>query len=105
MKLYKKGSEATLLIDHQTKIELGTHLPGKYNVYNLAAAAAATYVMGIDLEAIADGIAEVKAIPGRFERVEVDKPYDVVVDYAPLAPIRSSSCLKRPGRWLQTGLS
>lgn len=82
VKLYKKGSEATLLIDHQTKIELGTNLPGKYNVYNLAAAAAATYVMGIDLEAIVDGIAEVETIPGRFERVAVDKPFEVIVDYA-----------------------
>lgn len=82
VKLYKKGSEATLIIDHQTKIELGTNLPGKYNVYNLAAAAAAAYVMGIDLEAIVDGIANVEAIPGRFERVSIDKPYEVVVDYA-----------------------
>ncbi len=82
VKLYKKGSEATLVIDHQTKIELGTNLPGKYNVYNLAAAAAATYVMGIDLEAIVDGIADVESIPGRFERIKVDKPYEVIVDYA-----------------------
>ncbi len=82
VKLYKKGSEATLVIDHQTRIELGTNLPGKYNVYNLAAAAAATYVMGIDLEAIVDGIAEVENIPGRFERVVIDKPFEVIVDYA-----------------------
>lgn len=82
VKLYKKGSEATLIIDHQTKIELGTNLPGKYNVYNLAAAAAAAYVMGINLEAIADGIANVEAIPGRFERISIDKPFEVIVDYA-----------------------
>lgn len=82
VKLYKKGSEATLVIDHQTRIELGTNLPGKYNVYNLAAAAAATYVMGIDLDAIVDGIAEVESIPGRFERVAIDKPFEVIVDYA-----------------------
>ena len=82
VKLYKKGSEATLVIDHQTNIELGTNLPGKYNVYNLAAAASAAYVMGIDLDAIVDGIANVEAIPGRFERIDIDKPYEVIVDYA-----------------------
>lgn len=82
VKLYKKGSEATLLIDHQTEIELGTSLPGKYNVYNFTAAAATTYVLGVDLDAIVDGIVNVEGIPGRFERVLEGKPYDVVVDYA-----------------------
>ena len=82
VKLYKKGSEATLVIDHQTTLEVGTNLPGKYNVYNLAAAASTAYVMGVDLEAIVDGIANVEAIPGRFERIEIDKPYEVIVDYA-----------------------
>lgn len=82
VKLYKKGSEATLLIDHQTELELGTSLPGKYNVYNFTAAAATAYVLGVDLDAIVDGIINIEGIPGRFERVLEGKPYDVVVDYA-----------------------
>lgn len=82
VKLYKKGSEATLLIDHQTKLELGSHLPGRYNVYNYVAAASAAYVLGVSLDAIADGIANLTDIPGRFERIEIDKPYGVIVDYA-----------------------
>ena len=80
--LYKKGSEATLVVDHQTNIDIGTHLPGKYNVYNLAAAASAAYVLGIGIEAIVDGIANLESVPGRFERIKIDKPYDVIVDYA-----------------------
>lgn len=82
VKLYKKGSEARVMIDHQTQLELATALPGKFNVYNMTAAAAAAYLFHVDLEAITEGIANLEAIPGRFERVEVDKPYDVVVDYA-----------------------
>lgn len=82
VKLYKKGSEARVIIDHQTQLELATALPGKFNVYNMTAAAAAGYLFHVDLEAIAEGIANLEAIPGRFERVEVEKPYDVVVDYA-----------------------
>lgn len=82
VKLYKRGSEARLVIDHQTKLELATALPGKFNVYNMTAAASAAYLFHVDLDAIADGIANLEELPGRFERVEVDKPYDVVVDYA-----------------------
>ncbi|MFZ1458732.1 MAG: UDP-N-acetylmuramoyl-L-alanyl-D-glutamate--2,6-diaminopimelate ligase [Candidatus Saccharimonadales bacterium] len=82
VKLYKKGSEVQLLIDNHTTLELATALPGKYNVYNLTAAAMAAYLMYIKLEAIQEGIANLEAIPGRFERVAIDKPYEAVVDYA-----------------------
>jgi len=82
VKLYKRGSEATLQIDHGTKLELATALPGKYNVYNMAAAAAAAYLLHIDMDAIQEGAANLEEIPGRFERIDVGKPYEVIVDYA-----------------------
>lgn len=82
VKLFKKGSEAELVFDTQTHLELATALPGKFNVYNLAAAATVAYLYHLPLEAIVEGIANLEAVPGRFERVDVDKPYDVIVDYA-----------------------
>ena len=82
VKMYKKGSEAQLVIDHQTKLELATALPGKFNVYNMTAAASAAYLFHASLDAIAEGIANLEELPGRFERVETGKAYDVVVDYA-----------------------
>lgn len=82
VKLYKKGSEARLVIDTQTTLELATALPGKFNVYNMTAAASTAYLFHVPLEAIAEGIANLEEIPGRFERVETGKPFDVVVDYA-----------------------
>ncbi len=82
VKLFKKGSEAQLIFDTQTKLELATALPGKYNVYNMAAAATAAYLFHIKLEDIVEGISNLEAIPGRFERVVEDKPYEVIVDYA-----------------------
>ncbi len=82
VKLYKKGSEVHLTIDHQIKLELATSLPGKFNVYNLTAAATLAYLLHIDLETIRDGIANLESIPGRFEKVDVDAPYEVIVDYA-----------------------
>lgn len=81
-KLYKKGSEATLVIDHQTKLNLATALPGKYNIYNMVAAASTAYLLGMKLGDIVEGIANLEGVPGRFERVAEGLGYDVIVDYA-----------------------
>ena len=82
IKLYRKGTEARVVIDHQTTLELATALPGKYNVYNMTAAVSAAYLLGVPLEAIIEGAANLETIPGRFERVVDGTGYDVVVDYA-----------------------
>lgn len=82
VKLYKRGSEARVIIDHQTKLELATSLPGKYNVYNMTAAAATAYLFYVAIDAIVEGIANLEDIPGRFETVLTEKPFDIVVDYA-----------------------
>ena len=82
MKLYRKGTEAWMTIDHQTKLELATNLPGAFNVSNMAAAAAAGYLLDVPLDAIVEGVANLEGIPGRFERIEAGQPYDVIVDYA-----------------------
>lgn len=82
VKLYKRGSEARLVIDHQTKLDIATALPGKFNVYNMTAAACAGYLFHVSLDAIADGLANLEELPGRFERVDIGKNYEVVVDYA-----------------------
>jgi UDP-N-acetylmuramoyl-L-alanyl-D-glutamate--2,6-diaminopimelate ligase len=52
------------------------------NVYNILAASAAAYARGCPAEAIADGIAKLARVPGRFERVDCAQPFTVVVDYA-----------------------
>lgn len=82
VKLYKKGSEATIIIDHQTKLDLATALPGRFNVYNMTAATAAAYLLGTGLTDIVEGVANLEGVPGRFERVVEGLGYDVIVDYA-----------------------
>lgn len=82
VKLYKKGSEARVLIDSNTKLELATALPGKYNVYNMTAAVSLAYLLGIDLTAIIEGVANLEGVPGRYERAIEDRDYEVIVDYA-----------------------
>lgn len=82
VKLYRKGTEADLVIDHQTHLELATNLPGEYNVMNMSAAVTLSYLLGVKLQDIQEGVANLEAVPGRFERAVEGQPYDVIVDYA-----------------------
>jgi UDP-N-acetylmuramoyl-L-alanyl-D-glutamate--2,6-diaminopimelate ligase len=57
-------------------------LLGKINVYNILAACCAGMSYGFPAETIAAGIAQCRAVPGRFERIDEGQPFGVVVDYA-----------------------
>jgi UDP-N-acetylmuramoyl-L-alanyl-D-glutamate--2,6-diaminopimelate ligase len=63
-------------------IVLRSPLIGRVNVYNVIAACAAAYARGCTAAQIADGIAHMERVPGRFERVDEGQPFAVVVDYA-----------------------
>ena len=81
-KLYKKGSEANLLIDNNVELEIATNLPGEFNIYNMTAAAAGAYLLGISLKDIQEGIANLEGVSGRFEYATPGLPFDTIVDYA-----------------------
>jgi UDP-N-acetylmuramoyl-L-alanyl-D-glutamate--2,6-diaminopimelate ligase len=70
------------MIDHQTKLDLATALPGGFNIYNMTAASAAAYLLGVELNDIIEGVANLEGVPGRFEHVPTGLGYDVIVDYA-----------------------
>src|SRR5579863_159812 len=57
-------------------------LIGKVNVYNILCAAAVGHARGCKPESMAQGIAVLTHVPGRFERVDCSQPFTVVVDYA-----------------------
>ena len=57
-------------------------LPGRFNIENALAAAAAARALGIGEEAIKHGIEAVDRVPGRFDRVDEGQPFTVFVDYA-----------------------
>jgi len=64
-------------------IAINSELVGEYNLYNIMAAAGAAYVLGIDNSAIEQGIKNLKAIPGRLEKVgSAQQGFDAYVDYA-----------------------
>jgi len=79
------GTEIAIRLgDRRRRIE--TPLLGRFNVENCAAAAAVGRATGCDLVAIARGLADPEAVPGRLERVTVDGSGAggpaVFVDYA-----------------------
>jgi len=63
-------------------IPLFSPLIGRVNVYNIMASAAAAYARGCKPEAIAKGVESLARVPGRFERVDCQQPFTVVVDFA-----------------------
>src|ERR1022692_221407 len=66
----------------KARFMLESPLLGKINVYNVLAACCAGLSYGFAPETIAAGIAQCRAVPGRFERIDEGQPFGVVVDYA-----------------------
>lgn len=64
------------------RLALSSPLVGDHNLYNIMAAVAACHALGIPDRQICSGISSLDRVPGRFERVDVDRDYTVVVDYA-----------------------
>ena len=62
--------------------EIVLPMMGRYNAWNAAAAFAAARALGIADDIAAAGLAAVRGVPGRLERVFEGQPFEVVVDYA-----------------------
>ncbi len=76
-----RGTRFDLLTPKET-IPLFSPLIGKVNVYNALAAVGAAYARNCTAEAVARGVASLARVPGRFERVDCQQQFTVVVDYA-----------------------
>jgi UDP-N-acetylmuramoyl-L-alanyl-D-glutamate--2,6-diaminopimelate ligase len=63
-------------------IDVGTRLPGSFNVENALGAIAAAILLDVGEDDIAAGIGAVTEVPGRLERVDAGQPFAVFVDYA-----------------------
>jgi UDP-N-acetylmuramoyl-L-alanyl-D-glutamate--2,6-diaminopimelate ligase len=78
----------SLAVDHAGSrftaagIEIDTPLRGRFNVVNALGAIAAGLLLDVDEGEIAEGIASVTGVPGRFEAVDEGQPFSVLVDYA-----------------------
>lgn len=56
--------------------------PGMFSVYNSMAVIGCTLKLGFDFDEVLAAIAKLKSVKGRFEVLDTDTPYKVVIDYA-----------------------
>lgn len=64
------------------ELVLQNTLIGRHNVYNALAAAGLALSLGVSPEAIEEGLADVRTVPGRLQRVICLPGVEVFVDYA-----------------------
>jgi len=62
--------------------EVRTVLVGDYNISNILAATGAALALGAPVEAIQQGVWEVKGVVGRMERIDEGQPFVALVDFA-----------------------
>ncbi|MDI3476616.1 MAG: UDP-N-acetylmuramoyl-L-alanyl-D-glutamate--2,6-diaminopimelate ligase [Thermoanaerobacterium sp.] len=75
-----KGAKYTVQIE-DIKSDITLKIPGLFSVYNSLAAIAVAFILGIPLQTVKMALKDVK-IKGRFEVLDIDTPYNVVIDYA-----------------------
>lgn len=63
-------------------MNLTLHLTGLFNVYNVLAAVGAALAEKISPEVVKRALESFRSVPGRFERIFADVPFEVIVDYA-----------------------
>ena len=63
-------------------LSLSLHITGLFNVYNVLAAVGAVVAENIRLDVIKIALENFKSVPGRFEQIFSDAPFEVIVDYA-----------------------
>jgi len=61
---------------------LELQLVGRFNVHNALAVVALAEAVGLDPNAIRDGLASLAVVPGRMERIDLGQPFGVIVDFA-----------------------
>jgi UDP-N-acetylmuramoyl-L-alanyl-D-glutamate--2,6-diaminopimelate ligase len=62
--------------------DVQTPLLGRFNVLNALCAFGAGLALGLPPDAVQRGIASLKGVPGRIERVDAGQDFTVLVDYA-----------------------
>lgn len=64
------------------QLNISYSTPGIFSVYNSLAAFAWGVERGLDPHLVAQALARIKGVPGRFESVRMGQPFQVIVDYA-----------------------
>ncbi|MDS9997678.1 UDP-N-acetylmuramoyl-L-alanyl-D-glutamate--2,6-diaminopimelate ligase [Bacillus atrophaeus] len=81
IKTTAQGTSFELVTNKGTK-PITISLVGQFNVYNVLAAVATCIAAGIPFETVAEAVEELHGVRGRFELVNKNQEFPVIVDYA-----------------------
>jgi UDP-N-acetylmuramoyl-L-alanyl-D-glutamate--2,6-diaminopimelate ligase len=81
VKVAATGVKYQVQIGEQSYV-ISCQLPGTFNVYNSLAAVCVGHVLGLTKPQIEQGIAALKGVEGRMNRIEAGQSFDLIVDYA-----------------------
>lgn len=76
-----QGTEFTL-VTPAAEEKLFLNIPGEFMVYNALAAIIVAVEEGVPMAVIRDALAIMPGVSGRMEILDVEAPFDVVIDYA-----------------------
>jgi UDP-N-acetylmuramoyl-L-alanyl-D-glutamate--2,6-diaminopimelate ligase len=79
--LTKTGCQFTLKTPFGTG-KIRSNLLGRHNIHNLLSAAAGAMTQDVSLEKIQEVFRQIQPIPGRFENIDNEQGFSVLVDYA-----------------------
>lgn len=92
IQLSLNGTSFTIQYRDQSTL-ISSPLVGRFNVYNILAAFSAGIALELSTDVIATGIANVKSVRGRFERIPSPRGWTAVIDYAH-TPDALEKCLR-----------
>ncbi len=81
VKLTPSGSRY-VAVAGEDEYRIECHLPGSFNVSNSLAAVAVGRALGLTKDQIQKGIAALRTVEGRMERIDEGQDFDVIIDYA-----------------------
>lgn len=79
---FKQNSTTFDLVTPMGNRSVTIKLPGRFNLVNAVAAAAAGLASGVDLDNVIVGLEKAVPVPGRFEVIDSGQPFGVYVDFA-----------------------
>ncbi len=77
----ESGSKFNLVFNGRQRF-FSTGLPGKFNLYNILAALSTIQALGLNVSELVKPVEELKAAPGRVEKIFNNLGLEIVVDYA-----------------------
>ena len=64
------------------ELKITSSLTGIHNVYNILAAVSLAYFEGIQLKDIKKGVEALEVVPGRLQKIQSTRKYNIFIDYA-----------------------